>query len=164
MNCLRLNPRLGRTNDLSSDEHAAELRQRLPALEEELHRLDLDISLLLVKRKHIVRQINRCEVALAPQKRLPPELIGKLFSLCVEGPAIVPLTKGAKDSRLTMTQICSAWRTIAFNVPKLLNDVEVDLDFIRPKSLSFVDLVATWFTRFTGSSISLSLTGSIQSH
>jgi hypothetical protein len=157
MDLYQLNPLFGRTNTLPSDEETAELRRRLPILEKELHRLDIDISLLLAKRARLVSQIDRFTIAIAPHKRLPPELIGQIFRHCVEGPAVLPLADGKNDPRLTITQICSVWRRIAFDVAKLW-DVEFNFSSsirLSPGSLGCVDLVAAWLSQCNSTSISL---------
>jgi hypothetical protein len=159
MDHFRLDPLLGRTDALIADEDGTtELRHhRLPILEKELHRLEFEISLLFAKRARLVNQIDRCRIAVAPHKCLPPELIGQIFLRCVEGPAVLPLADGKNDTRLVITQICSAWRSIAFNVAELW---DVDFDFLDstrllPESLGCVDLVTSWLSQCHSTSLSL---------
>jgi hypothetical protein len=157
MDLLQLNPLLGRTNAPHSDEETTELRHQLPILEIEHHRLETDISLLLAKRARLVNHIDRCRIAVAPHKRLPPELIGQILLRCVGGPAVLPLADGKNNTRLVITQICSAWRSIAFDVAELW---DVIFDFLgstrlSPESLGCVDLTGAWLSQCNSNSLSL---------
>lgn len=68
-----------------------EERRNLTSLDQEIHRLESILRGLYKTREHYIARIDKCSVALSPQKRIPPEVLTEIFvhSLC-DGPAVLP--------------------------------------------------------------------------
>ena len=126
---------IGRTNRVYSDEEGAYIR-----------------NILLVARQQkeeIVDLIGRCEVALAPHKKLPPDVLRSIFHFSSETRAEFPLSKGGVGLRLLrITHVCSAWRQLAFEMPALWSDLSIYLSSAdRSRHHKTLSSARQWFTR-----------------
>jgi hypothetical protein len=79
-------------------------------------------------------KINRCQFALAPHRRVPPEILREIFIWCSHhagsrnlNMAIFsggyPKCPSSKLPQLAISRVCSDWRTIALSTPQLWNKV-----------------------------------------
>jgi F-box-like len=146
---------LSRTNAAPSDEEAADMRRHLPILEEELRHLDVQLAVLRTNRERLTNQINRCRAALAPHKRLPPELIREIFLFSTAEHATFPLVDGAKECRLIVSQVCSTWRKVAFDTPTLWS---IKIPYLPAVPSSSLELVGGWLSRCSSACLALNMT------
>ncbi|KAJ7144307.1 hypothetical protein C8R44DRAFT_657769, partial [Mycena epipterygia] len=116
------------TNDPPSDIEIQQLRVLVGAWDAELAELDAQISKLAVRLSELKAQRNhryeslRClRKVLSPLRRFPPEILGEIFQYCcqnsiaTEGYSITdPL-----EAPLLLGHICSFWRTVSHNTPRL---------------------------------------------
>jgi F-box-like len=144
-----------RTNYPPSVEDATEIHTHLPVLEEELRHLNVQLVALITKHQRLTDQINLCRAALAPHKRLPPELIREIFMFAAEEHAVFPLVDGAKECRLVVSQVCSTWRKVAFDTPTLWNIKIPYLPAVPPSSL---ELVSGWLSQCSSACLALNMT------
>ena len=145
---------LSRTNASPSEEQSAEIRTHLPILEEELRYLDVQLNILLTQRGRLRDRINLCRAALAPHKRLPPELIREILLFSTAEYAIFPLVDGAKEPRLVVSQVCSAWRAVAFDTPALWN---IKIPYLPAVPSSSLELVGGWLSQCSSAGFSLNM-------
>jgi hypothetical protein len=106
-------------NELLTDSVRFITQEQLAIAQAELCQVDRDLALLSAKRVHLTNRIGECMVVLAPHKKLPPEILSRIFTFLVSPPAFLPLIDKSSNVRLRLTQICSAWRRIAFATPQL---------------------------------------------
>ncbi|KIY70717.1 hypothetical protein CYLTODRAFT_487867 [Cylindrobasidium torrendii FP15055 ss-10] len=118
------------TNDIPEDEEirrvkhylaapyrrSRDIQQRVHGLVAELNALkqehaDLDTKYLLGQHRSI----------LSPLRSLPSELLQEIFMLCVPKPCII----SSKEAPLRLGQVCSRWRSIALQTPKLWSNLHV---------------------------------------
>lgn len=118
------------TNDPLSDTDQKVLQGILADATNEIESLDTDISRLhetilnLEKRRtEGLTRIERLRVGLSPHKRIPPEILSKIFVHC-DGPPL-RLPPRYHKSIWTITQVCSRWRNIAMAEPLLWNQLKV---------------------------------------
>ncbi|KAF9458577.1 hypothetical protein BDZ94DRAFT_83102 [Collybia nuda] len=135
-------PRIPASNDVVRDQMEVALG--------ELRGLDVELTLILARRSQVISRLNRCRMVLAPYKRLPPELITKIILFCVPK---LPMKRAIPRKRnlqplLRVTQICSAWRKIAFSESALWDVC------IRAYG-RHVELAAAWFRQCSCSSLAL---------
>ncbi|KAJ7758963.1 hypothetical protein DFH07DRAFT_741307, partial [Mycena maculata] len=84
--------------------------------ETKLAQLDREIQALQARRAEQLDRLTTCTIALAPHKRLPPELLREIFLLCAPEAAIV----GWEDEiRWVLCRVCSRWRAVARDTPGL---------------------------------------------
>lgn len=113
-------------DDILSDQE----RKRAPTLisdvEAELSFLDQEIACLLVKREVVRARLSRFSVALAPHKRLPPEILARCFIETLSGASTVqfppPFTQ---PSPWNVSQVSAKWRHVAIEEARLWKDVNI---------------------------------------
>ena len=121
---------IGRTNGLHSEEEQLFIRNVLLAAESILQSGTVDGDLR--RREEAVDLIGRCKIALAPHKRLPPDILRSMFRFCAEECVQFPLGSkcGGMDQNLCLlriTHVCSAWRHLALETPALWSDIYIFL-------------------------------------
>ena len=79
---------IGRTNRPHSEEEQLYIRNVLLAAESLLQSGTVDGDL---QRRETVDVIGRCKIALAPHKRLPPDVLRSIFHFCGETRTRFPL-------------------------------------------------------------------------
>ncbi|KAH9486407.1 hypothetical protein JR316_0000471 [Psilocybe cubensis] len=126
------------TNNLFSDDVRATLhRQRKSALDD-LALLDAELALAQLSlqdnnilsehskrqtRRKLVSLIAACDIAIAPHKSLPTELLSYIFILAYSCfPTDLP-PPSRTSTPLVLCQTCSRWRTVALDTPDLWADV-----------------------------------------
>ena len=122
---------IGRSNRLHSEEEQLYIRNVLLAAESLLQLGTVDDS-DLQRREETMDLIDRCKIALAPHKRLPPDVLRSIFHFCAEARIQFPLASKPrsidKDLRLLhITHVCSAWRQLALETPVLWSDISIYL-------------------------------------
>lgn len=138
------------------NDQASHIRAHLAGAQNELQQWDRQLAILLAHRARVADRVYRCNVALAPYKRLPVEITREIILIAVGVPASLPLPKvTALDPRLQVTQVCAHWRQIAFDTPELWN-----LVFSRmPESAdsSVYELTKAWWSQCSGTHLSLAI-------
>ena len=100
---------IGRTNKNSSEEEEIRIRIIQLAAESLLQSGTVDGDLR--RREETVDLIGRCKIALAPHKRLSPDVLRSIFHFCGEARVQFPLvSKRDPPCLLRITHVCSALR------------------------------------------------------
>jgi len=88
----------------------------------------------LRQREEAVDLIGRCKIALAPHKRLPPDVLRSIFRFFGEPRVQFPLGLKKRDTNidqdlrlLCITRVCSAWRQLALETPALWSNISIYL-------------------------------------
>ncbi len=125
---------IGRTNKIYSEKEEAHIRNVLLAARQQ--------------KEEIMDLIGRCEVALAPHKKLPPDVLRSIFHFCNETHAEFPLSNHGVGLRLLrITHVCSAWRQLALETPALWSDVSIYLSPNRSRNHQALSSARQWFAR-----------------
>ncbi|KAF9460599.1 hypothetical protein BDZ94DRAFT_1265689 [Collybia nuda] len=118
------------SNDPLSYEDQTALRTILKNVEDDVKSLESDISRLVKVVSHLEKRhaeglirIDRLRVGLAPHKRLPPEILSKIFVHCDGYPLKLP--PRYYRPIWSVTQVCSRWRSVALAEPLLWNQIKV---------------------------------------
>ncbi|KAF8910610.1 hypothetical protein CPB84DRAFT_1231141 [Gymnopilus junonius] len=112
-----------------------------------------------LKRLHASQEESRNSIrilnsALAPIRRLPPEVLTEIFRLCL--PKEKFIRPSASHAPLLLTQVCSAWRTICISSATLWSSLEIGKPFDIGRAATGFDpnkkdnitaLVNMWFSR-----------------
>ncbi|EPQ51086.1 hypothetical protein GLOTRDRAFT_25099, partial [Gloeophyllum trabeum ATCC 11539] len=69
------------------------------------------------RRESLVSSITRCKSVLAPIRRLPPEILGRVFFFALPEVDYVPMRKDAAP--MLLTHVCKFWRDVAMFTPDL---------------------------------------------
>jgi hypothetical protein len=119
-----------------------------------LHPLSTSSGPLLVLREMRILRVAKFHAALAPHKKLPPEILAEIFLLSCHGDNL-RLSLQTMHWCRAFTQVCKRWRQVALNDPRLWNNITLKMiDDVDPR---FADWVAIVFARSAGKLISLKI-------
>ncbi|KAF9467057.1 hypothetical protein BDZ94DRAFT_1249522 [Collybia nuda] len=116
----------GLTNENLSDIDVAIVRGLLRDALTELDQIELQLPLqdsdipLSLKEQHAntLAQVERFRVAIAPFKKLPPEILIEIFVLCIP-PIGVVFPPDYKSVPWSIGRVCSSWRHLVFTEPQI---------------------------------------------
>jgi len=97
---------------------------RLKAIED-LLRVEADIEVLKEKRKRIQKSVETCNAILSPVRRLPPDILGEIFSRCL--PTGRNPMMSAAEAPMLLTRVSSLWRSVAFTSPRIWAKLHIPL-------------------------------------
>lgn len=128
----RLDLEAGRTNHVLCEPEQLVVKQLLSEaqchakqLDQEISRIQSNLDGLLAQRKSNESRMTRFRVALSPQKRVPPEILSEIFLLCLSG-APVSLFPQLHSAPWVFGRVCSRWRAVSLNEPRLWSCLGVD--------------------------------------
>ncbi|KAJ7698927.1 hypothetical protein B0H17DRAFT_316005 [Mycena rosella] len=107
--------------------------------------LDQDHSLLSA-------EIHSYKIALAPHKRLPPEVLAIIFVNYVATPVILP--PSPHEPALALAATCRSWRSIVLNIPNLWSNIFLDFSCC-PTPLKLLEYAKLWLSRSENTLITL---------
>ncbi len=149
---------IGRTNRLHSEEEQLYIRNVLLAAEMLLQSGTIDGD--LQRREETADVIGRCKIALAPHKRLPPDVLRFIFHFFGEPRVEFPLGSKRGLPLLCITHVCSAWRQLALETPALWSDISICLPEIEWEPYAYDKTLSSarqWFDRAQDMRRSLSI-------
>ncbi|KAF7341195.1 hypothetical protein MVEN_01854700 [Mycena venus] len=140
--------RLLYTNDPRVDYQVAEIKNSLGiarTLKDELGlkitQLRMDLVRLEREELHATRHISRCEFALAPVRRVPPEILSEIFHCYVDLLGDQHECVDVKHGVWLLAHICSYWRTVALSTPQLWSSCGYACD---TRVRNVVPLIQAW--------------------
>lgn len=99
-------------------------------------------------------RVTRFRVALAPHKKVPPEILANIFvEACENRPLSLPPHNRTRP--WAISQVCARWRQVALNEPRLWNDLSVTTN--RKLGDPFPARMHDVFSRSAGTGISLKI-------
>lgn len=121
-----------------SDQEIHRCRELLYDDERILSKIDLELRAVLERREKQQERVNKFRVVLAPYKRVPPEILLKIFFLSLPDYANVWADSSTiysmgmppvlSDAPWLLGQVCAAWRNISRGEPRLWGRVFMDVD------------------------------------
>ncbi|KAK6977566.1 hypothetical protein R3P38DRAFT_2666316 [Favolaschia claudopus] len=143
------------TNHVPTDAGIAQIRGHLAPHEAELARLDALIRDLSAKRERTKHYIDAHKALISHPRRLPPELLQKIFVECL--PTAHNAVMSVAAAPLLLGHICSRWRAIAFATPKMWDSLHISVEnyINHPKNKSAA--IVDWLTRSAPFPLSLSI-------
>jgi hypothetical protein len=132
-------------NDLLSETEQRSIRTLISTYETDLNHLNSEIArvqatldALVSQREKTVAQIDSCQLAVAPHRKLPNELLAEIF-VHSDLEVSIPVRKGPGGTLRTtpynVLLVCSRWKHVILGVPKLRNSLKVDLDRCSPSNV-----------------------------
>ncbi|KAL0572532.1 hypothetical protein V5O48_009426 [Marasmius crinis-equi] len=119
------------TNYAPSRREREEIRAIVQDPEQEIRRIDEEISRLQARRDELSRFVTSHRMLLSPFRRLPGELWGEIFVRCLPNGSLP--VRSLSEAPLLLTCICRTWREVALNTPTLWNAVHISI----PPALSY---------------------------
>ncbi|KAF8623388.1 hypothetical protein AX17_007426 [Amanita inopinata Kibby_2008] len=149
---------VGRTNCTYSGEEAQIILKALSDAQRRLYHLDVNFTKRAVcseKRRGLLDDIDRYNVALAPHKKLPEDILRYIFTLCsfdtpMRFPSESKISQQAhKAPQLVLSHMCTAWRRVTLDMPQLWNNVHVSITR-RNTGVDIIHHAREWLTRSKG--------------
>ncbi|KAJ7108838.1 hypothetical protein C8R43DRAFT_962785 [Mycena crocata] len=106
----------------------------------------------LLGQEILAAQITSYKIALAPHKRLPPEVLAIIFANCVGTPIILPPSR--QEPALALASTCRSWRNILLNIPNIWTNIFLDFNTsLKPDKL--LEYAKLWLSRSGTSLVTL---------
>ncbi|KAJ7319303.1 hypothetical protein DFH08DRAFT_713752, partial [Mycena albidolilacea] len=112
-------------------------------LESQIALLDKAPASLQIRRADLVQSVKTHKAILSPIRRLPPEILGEVFSLILETTFHFDLI--SEHAPWLFTRICQRWSAVALATPALWSKIFLDLD--RVEGQDMVQLINTYLQR-----------------
>lgn len=139
------------TNGPPSPIQKRQIKGLIAALKDNVIELDEEIARAQAKREIRLRQIHTYEAALSPCRRLPPELVSEVFLYAQHNYIVRPANS------LRLSQICSAWRETAVNIPGLWTNISIE--YGRKSYAKKMLLLKMFCSRASGHPLSVRIDG-----
>ncbi|RDB25776.1 hypothetical protein Hypma_006419 [Hypsizygus marmoreus] len=105
--------------------HLAQALQDLSKLDNEIARLKSTLASLKAQRPLDLVKIELYRSAIAPQRRIPPELLSEIFLKCNREQIILPVQPTKMP--WVLARVCSKWRRVSIATPGLWSNVCINL-------------------------------------
>ncbi|KAF8439930.1 hypothetical protein L210DRAFT_3645879 [Boletus edulis BED1] len=104
-------------------------QRQLATIQDHVTRLKACLADMEGHQAHTEDTLVKLHAALAPIKRLPPELLSEIFEHCLDGSNAVLFSGTARHSEapLLLGRVCRSWRTVAHATPRLWRDIVVNV-------------------------------------
>ncbi|KAK1227780.1 hypothetical protein PQX77_009206 [Marasmius sp. AFHP31] len=113
------------TNYVPSKEEFDEIHAILHAPEEEIRRIDEEMSRLQTRRDILQQFVSRHRNLVSPFRRLPGELWAEIFTHCLPDDYLP--VRSTAEAPLALTAICRSWREVVLNTPRLWTSLHLYL-------------------------------------
>ncbi|KAK1224874.1 hypothetical protein PQX77_012185 [Marasmius sp. AFHP31] len=117
--------RMLNTNYAPSSVERHSIRSLIEDPEEQVRRLDEEISRLQAKRQTLKRFVDLHRVLLSPSRRVPTDIWGLIFTECFPNNPFGLCTRTMQDAPLLLTTVCRLWREIALSTPNLWTSIHI---------------------------------------
>ncbi|KAJ7765761.1 hypothetical protein B0H16DRAFT_1524297 [Mycena metata] len=156
--------RLG-TNYCPADDEISQIKAFLfdPSLR--LKRIDEESAVLQRERDFLATSIDAHKALITPVRRLPLDIIQEIFLACL--PAHRNCVMSATEAPVLLGRICSLWRAISLNMPRLWTRINVVQPYrqhwtpsdmlANAKGAQRVEVLKTWLGRSGELPLSISL-------
>ncbi|KAK7443165.1 hypothetical protein VKT23_015763 [Stygiomarasmius scandens] len=131
----------------------------LAAYDKEIIRVQAVLDDLYKKREQLVTYLQACKSQLAPIRRLPFELLNKIFLLVYQD-SLSKSSKSASSLPILLSNVCVGWRDVAYATPHIWNQLDVHFPSL---STHAVGAIRSRLQRSRNTSLSLNLTGTFSS-
>jgi len=146
------------SNHAASDTEAIQIEQIVIEHNEDIARIDQEMDRLQHRRAALLASKHAHQGLLSPIRRTPPELLAKIFILCLPVDQFVMIN--VLDAPLLLAQICRRWREIVLSTPRLWNSLCV-VEHLLEELIPFnrILLIKVWLSRSGNLPLSISING-----
>ncbi|KAJ7612832.1 hypothetical protein DFH06DRAFT_1370996 [Mycena polygramma] len=141
------------TNYIPTDAEIDRIRAYLEPHEAELARLDSLMRKIAIHREKIKAHIRSHRALISHARRLPQDILEQIFLACL--PTRHNAVMSPMEPPLLLGRICSAWRAVAFSMPRLWASLHISGSFIS-KNDRRKAAVVDWLARSAPYPLSLS--------
>lgn len=167
------------SNYVPNEEEVATIKQLLVEPDKKLHDItgeieDIKAQLekLFQEKEEINEQLKAHKALLSPARRLPPDVIQRIFHYCLPSDRNPVLS--TREAPLLLGRICSQWRDIALATPKLWAAIHIAIPADPPMPMppmgvtpppvapqtdhtTRIQAIATWLSRSDPFPLSISI-------
>jgi hypothetical protein len=144
----------------------SETQAGISPLDDNISQLESDLDTLRTRRTYNIERVQKLRVAIAPHRRVPPEILGQIFLHSAHGKP-VDLCPNIYSQHRVLTLVCSRWRKVALRERALWDYVRLPnpedngpliavLDEIMSLSRSTISLRAPMPSTYIATSVSIS--------
>ncbi|KAJ7586986.1 hypothetical protein C8J56DRAFT_943335 [Mycena floridula] len=160
------------TNDPPLNEEREYVLQRLEEKTRKLEQLDeqvtqtrQELERLNELRKETEDERNACHMVLSPDRWLPPEILGEIFSHCVQDDLFEQSWSNRsasassldhRDAPWTLSRVSKKWRSVCLSISHLWSSISLVLQQTKPIDYS---VLALQLERSQSAPLSISITG-----
>ncbi|KAJ6471862.1 hypothetical protein C8R45DRAFT_874684 [Mycena sanguinolenta] len=113
---------------------------RLACLNDEISNLQDKLKQLQDERESLSNYLTRNKAILSPLRRMPPELLGEIFSWTLPSMRETWTREGyVADSPWVLSHTSGSWRVVSLSIPSLWSRVAVDYSLEEEYSLPLVE-------------------------
>ncbi|KAJ7608944.1 hypothetical protein DFH06DRAFT_1247803 [Mycena polygramma] len=141
------------TNYIPTDAEIDRIRAYLEPHEAELARLDSLMRKITIHREKIKDHIRSHRALISHPRRLPQDILEQIFLACL--PTRHNAVMSPMEPPLLLGRICSAWRAVAFSMPRLWASLHISAAFFS-KNDGRKAAVVDWLARSAPYPLSLS--------
>ncbi|KAK7044517.1 F-box domain-containing protein, partial [Favolaschia claudopus] len=109
------------------------VRSYIEELDLQMVSLDEALESLKLRKEQLRQTIKTYKACFAPIRRLPPEILGLIFSAVVQETASESLSLDMDDAPWLLTRICRHWSAVALSNPALWSRLDLHLHRIGEK-------------------------------
>lgn len=136
---------LGLSDRARIHQELAKVKGSLESLDREISSVQNLLASLQTKRDHHTLRIEQLSAAIAPHKLIPSEILAEIMSLAASGEGIqLPPPWNTVPLPWRLGQVCSRWRNIALNEPRIWSHIMLSEGCT---TLPFMSMVEETFRR-----------------
>ncbi|KAJ7628234.1 hypothetical protein DFH06DRAFT_1442120 [Mycena polygramma] len=147
-----VSPKTKMPKDVAQRSQLLRYNEDISHLEDAVARLNAMILRQKGARSTLSKYIDGCKSVFAPIRRLPTEILTKIFALCepepyhcyrVDGPvsSFPDMVRISQHQLLSLSHVCSSWHTVILGTPSLWATVELNLMTTYPISTATLDRI-----------------------
>ncbi|KAJ7152761.1 hypothetical protein C8R43DRAFT_1003653 [Mycena crocata] len=132
----------------------------LSSLSNELARLDALIEDLSIQQERVKEEIVLRQAIISPVRRLPDDVVQGIFLACL--PSHRNAVMSAQEAPLLLCRVCSMWRALALETPRLWASLHLHLRFILHdyrNDHGKLDALSQWLERSGACPLAVSICG-----
>ncbi|KAF7329438.1 F-box domain-containing protein [Mycena kentingensis (nom. inval.)] len=144
------------TNYVPNEAQVAAIRADIGPRLFQVDALDGEIRALIAQRDELVAYINPRVALVSPCRRLPAEILRKIFMDCLPENSTAAYEPGSAP--LLLGRVCSRWRDVAHGTPELWASIHVPFSFFA-REVDRTEALDAWLSRSGTRPLTLSIVG-----
>lgn len=104
-----------------------EPKAELEAVEEDITRLQARLADIQRRKRELTSYVEDLGALLSPIKRMPPEIMARVFDFCGDIHARGPHCEPSRRAPLLLGSVCRSWRSLSLALPRLWTALYLDL-------------------------------------
>lgn len=149
--------KIGLSNAAITETELRAIRQLKLDAQKDIGRLAGDIAKLLNQQSELLAAVKRYDVALAPHKRLPLEVLRAIMIFVASEPTRIPVIE---EGVYAMSHVCSSWRQLMLDTPEIWSNISINVSRCSDKKMvNKIRIAREWLARAQNYPISFTFDG-----